>query len=75
MAELGVDLDHTMQNCFVSRYAGVIAEVARYRKRPTDRSWRTDETYLRFKGNWVCLYRAIDKHCKAPDFILSKRRN
>ncbi len=75
MAERGVDLDHATLNRWVSRYAGLIAETARYRKRPTDRSWRMDETYVKVKGEWVYLYRAIDKHGKTLDFMLSERRN
>ena len=34
-----------------------------------------DETYVKVKGEWVYLYRAIDKHGKTLDFMLSKRRN
>ena len=75
MAERGVDLDHATPNRWVCRYAGLIAEAARYRKRPADRSWRMDETYVRVKGNWVYLYRAVDKHGKTLDFMLSERRN
>lgn len=75
MAERGVDLDHATLNRWVSRYAGLIAETARYRKRAADRSWRMDETYVKVKGEWVYLYRAIDKHGKTLDFMLSERRN
>ncbi|WP_300074695.1 IS6 family transposase [uncultured Ruegeria sp.] len=75
MAECGVDLDHATLDRWVSRYAGLISEAARYRKRPTDRSWRMDETYVKVKGEWVYLYRAIDKHGKTLDFMLSERRN
>ncbi|MFY2822322.1 IS6 family transposase, partial [Ruegeria sp. MALMAid1280] len=75
MAERGVDLDHATLNRWVSRYAGLIAETARYRKRPADRSWRMDETYVKVKGEWVYLYRAIDEHGKTLDFMLSERRN
>ncbi len=60
MAERGVDLDHATLNCWVSRYAGLIAEAARHSKRPADRSWRMDESYVRVKGKWVHLYGAID---------------
>ncbi len=34
-----------------------------------------DETYIKVKGNWVYLYRVVDKHCKTLDFMLSQRRN
>lgn len=34
-----------------------------------------DETYIKIKGAWVYLYRAVDKHGKTLDFILSRHRN
>ncbi len=61
IAECCVDLDHTTFNGWVSRYADLVADAARYRKRPTIRSWRMDETYVNVKGEWIYLYRAIDK--------------
>ncbi|MCX8955584.1 IS6 family transposase, partial [Ruegeria sp. NA] len=67
--------DHATLNRWVSRYAGLIADASRYKKRPADRSWRMDETYVKVRGEWVYLYRAIDKHGKTLDFMLSKRRN
>mgnify|MGYP005831734371 FL=1 len=47
MAERGVEVDHATLNRWVGRYAGQVAEEARRRKRPTDRSWRMDETYIK----------------------------
>lgn len=75
MAERGVSVDHTTLNRWVTRYSPAIAEAARRRKEPCDRSWRMDETYIRVKGNWVYLYRAVDKSGKTLDFMLSRRRN
>ena len=34
-----------------------------------------DETYIKVKGEWVYLCRAVDRFGKTPDFMLSKRRN
>ena len=45
------------------------------RKRPTATSWRMDETYIRVKGKWTYLYRAVDRDGKTLDFLLSKRRD
>ncbi len=75
MHERGVAVDHTTLNRWVTRYSGAIAETARRRKRPCDQSWRMDETYIKVKGAWVYLYRAVDKHGKTLDFMLSQRRN
>ena len=44
-------------------------------KRKPNRSWRMDETYVRVKGTWQYLYRAVDKHGNTLDFMLSARRN
>lgn len=75
MAERGVTVDHATLNRWVERYAGLVADDARRCKQPTDRSWRMDETYIRVRGAWVYLYRAVDKFGKTLDFMLSKRRN
>jgi transposase-like protein len=42
---------------------------------PTGRSWRVDETYARFRGRWVYLYRAVDRAGQAVDVRLSARRD
>ncbi|MCA0928053.1 IS6 family transposase [Ruegeria profundi] len=75
MAERGVDLDHATLNRWVDKYAVLMAETARYRKRPADRSWCMNESYVKVKGEWVYLYRAIDKHGMTLDFMLSECRN
>ncbi|WP_170432380.1 MULTISPECIES: IS6 family transposase [Ruegeria] len=75
MLERGVTVDHTTLNRWVTRYSGAIADAARRRKGPCDRSWRMDETYIKVKGTWVYLYRAVDKHGKTLDFMLFERRN
>jgi transposase-like protein len=38
-------------------------------------SWRVDETYIKIKGQWAYLYRAVDKAGRTVDFLLSRRRN
>src|SRR5271165_1486014 len=38
-------------------------------------SWRVDEAYIKVKGQWVYLYRAVDKQGRTVDFLLSKRRD
>jgi transposase-like protein len=38
-------------------------------------SWRCDETYVKVKGRWTCLYRAVDKVGRTVDFYLSERRD
>ena len=43
--------------------------------RPVGDSWRADETYIKVRGQWVYLYRAVDKQGRTVDFLLSKRRD
>ena len=43
--------------------------------KPTNKSWRVDETYVRVKGRWCYLYRAIDSTGATIDFVLSGLRD
>jgi len=38
-------------------------------------SWRMDETYVKVKGKWVYLYRAVDKFVDTIDFTLFEQRD
>ncbi len=75
MAERGARLDHATLSCWVSKYIGLVAAVARCRMRDADRSWRMDETYVKVKGEWVYLYQAIDKFDRTLGFMLCMCRN
>ena len=44
-------------------------------KRPVGKSWRMDETYIKVKGKWAYLYRAVDRDGQTLDFLLSERRD
>ena len=57
------------------RYSPLIAEEAKKRQQPVAGSWRMDETYIKVKGQWTYLYRAIDKYGNTVDFMLSKQRD
>ncbi len=73
MAECGVSVDHTTLNGWVARYAFAIAEAARRRKGPCDRSWIMDETYIKVIGAWFYLNRTVEKYGKTLDFMLLRR--
>ena len=75
MADCAVDLDHATLNRWVKKYASAIAKEAHRRKSPNGRSWPMDETYVKVKGAWTYLYRAIDTEGKTLDFMLSEHRD
>jgi IS6 family transposase len=59
----------------VQRYAPEIQRRLRTRLRPTNDSWRVDGTYIRVKGKWVYLYRAVDSTDATIGFLLSAKRD
>ena len=75
LQERGVDVDHATLDRWVVRYSPLIAKEAQRRKARTSSSWRMDETYIKVKGKWNYLYRAVDKFGKTLDFMLSERRD
>jgi transposase-like protein len=75
MAERGVELDHATINRWVIKYSPMLEEALHRRKRPVWMSWRLDETYIRVKGDWKYLYRAVDEYGKTIDFLLTAHRD
>ena len=75
MEERGVLLDHATIQRWVVKYSPLLEEAFHRRKRPVWVSWRMDETYIKIKGQWYYLYRAVDKHGQTIDFLLTKHRD
>ena len=75
MCERGVHVDHSTVNRWVIKYSPPLEEAFHRRKRPVGRSWRMDETYIRVKGEWRYLYRAVDKSGQTIDFLLTEYRD
>jgi len=73
--ERGLEVDHSTLNRWVLAYAPAIERRLRAFRRPHCGSIRVDETYIRVRGEWRYLYRAIDKHGTPVDFLLSARRD
>jgi len=75
MEERGVDVDHSTINRWVIKYSPQLEEALHRRKRPVWVSWRMDETYMKVKGQWRSLYRAVDKQGQTIDFLLTEHRD
>jgi IS6 family transposase len=75
LAERGLHADHVTVWRWVQRYAPEVSRRLRSRLKPTNDSWRVDETYIRVKGKWVYLYRAVDSSGATIDFLLSAKRD
>jgi len=61
MSERGVAVDHSALHRWVIKYAPEIEKQFRCRQRSVGRSWRLDETYVKIRGHWAYLYRAVPR--------------
>src|SRR5262245_59787595 len=75
MAERNVDVAHTTILRWVRRYVPEFDKRWQRFVRPVGTSWRVDETYIKLKGKWVYLYRAVDSAGQTVDFLLSEHRD
>jgi transposase, IS6 family len=75
LEERGLHVDHTTVWRWVQYYGPELEQRLRRHLKPTNKSWRVDETYVRVKGRWCYLYRAIDSRGANIDFLLSALRD
>ncbi len=75
MLDRGLSIDHTTIYRWVQRYAPELEKRVRPHLRKGGISYRIDETYIKVKGKWHYLYRAIDSYGDTIDFMFSPRRN
>jgi IS6 family transposase len=75
MEERGLSIVHTTIMRWVHQYAPELDKRIRPHLKPTGDSWKIDETYVKVKGRWMYLYRAVDKEGATIDFYLSVHRD
>lgn len=75
MRERGLQADHTTIYRWVQHYAPELEKRCRPHLKATNDSWRVDETYIKIKGTWTYLYRAVDSDGDTLEFLLSPTRD
>ena len=70
LLDRGVEVDHTTIFRWIQAYATKLEKRIRPHLRMSNGSWRVDETYIRVKGRWTYLYRAVDSRGQTIDFLL-----
>jgi transposase-like protein len=75
MREHGLPMAHTTILRWVQHYTPEFEKRWRRYARPVGGSWRMDETYVKVRGKWMYLYRAVDQVGQTVEFHLSRRRD
>jgi IS6 family transposase len=75
MRERGLNISHTHDHEMVLQFGPKIDKRICPFLKPTSDSYRTDETYIKVKGQWKYLYRAVDSKGSTIDFMLSANRD
>jgi transposase-like protein len=75
LLDRGVEVDHTTIFRWIQAYAPDLEKRIRRHLNLSNGSWRVDETYIKVKGRWTYLYRAVDSRGQTIDFLLSAKRD
>src|SRR5919199_5243617 len=75
MADRGIQVSHTTILRWVLHYAPEFEKKWKPYAKPVGLSWWMDETYVKVRGEWTYLYRAVDGQGRTVDVWLSQRRD
>src|SRR3984885_4251641 len=75
LLDRGVEVDHSTISRWIQAYAAELEKRIWPHLRMSNGSWRVEETYVRVKGRWMYLYRAVDSWGQTIDFLLSAKRD
>jgi transposase-like protein len=75
LAERDIGVDHSTVHRRVVKRVSLFEKTFRKHKRPVGKSWRVDETYIKVKGSWKYLYRAVDKAGNTIDLLFRAKRD
>src|SRR5690349_5309370 len=75
MAERGLKVDHSTIARWVLAYGPELEKRVKPQLKPTNDSWRVDETYIKVKGEWLYQYRAVDSEGQTIEFFFSAKRD
>ncbi|MDZ4417105.1 IS6 family transposase [Bacillus cereus] len=75
LKECGVSVHPTTIMRWVHGYGNLIYQMWKKKNKSELHAWHLDETYIKIKGEWCYLYRAIDSDGHTLDFQLRKTRN
>jgi len=75
MAERGISIDHSTIHRWVVHFSPVLLQRFNQRKRSVGSKWHMDETYIKVRGQWMYLYRAIDSVGDTIEFWFSEHRD
>jgi transposase-like protein len=75
LAERGLDMSARTVLAWVHTFGPLLAAEAQRHAPPVGHCWDVDETYIRVRGRWMYLYRAVDEHGQVVDVLLREQRN
>ena len=75
MSERAVSVDHSTVRRWAIKLLPALGKAFGPRKKKVGRSWQMDETYIKVKGEWKYLYRAVDKAGDMVDFLFRAKRD